>query len=87
METEILHKLFLPYADPGAVDMMAQNPLSKTDFYIDGLSGGPDSKNKRDALAEMLGLPAGMSANALLQAVRLLCPYEKYLELVGREKE
>ncbi|HOA85362.1 MAG: DUF4093 domain-containing protein [Clostridiales bacterium] len=87
METGILHKLFLPYAGSGAADMMAQNPLSKTDFYIDGLSGGPESKKKRDALAGKLGLPTGMSANALLEAVRLLCPYEKYLELVGRRKE
>ena len=87
METEVLRRLFLPFAGHTAADMMAQNPLSKADFYIDGLSGRPESAKRRDALAAKLGLPPGMSANALLQAVRLLCPYERYLELVGREKK
>jgi len=85
MDTETLQRLFLPYADRGVAETMVQNPLSKTDFYIDGLSGGPESARRRDELAAKLGLPPGLSANALFAAVRLLCPYEKYLKLVGRE--
>jgi ribonuclease M5 len=87
METGLLRKLFEPYSDPAAVAALAENPLSKTDFYIDGLSGGAGSAAKRDALASALGLPEGMSANALLSALRMICPYEKYLELVGRRND
>ncbi len=87
MESGLLYRLFEPYSDPVAVDALAENPLSKTDFYFDGLSGGEGSAVKRDELALSLGLPGGMSANALLAAVKMVCTYEKYLELVGRDKK
>ena len=57
-------------------------PLSKTDFYLDGLTGGQNSAARRDALAARLALPRGMNANALLAAVRMLCTYEEYRTLV-----
>jgi hypothetical protein len=34
-----------------------------------------------------VGLPTGMSANALLEALKLLVSYDEYLALVGRAKE
>ena len=85
MERELLKKLFEPYADATIAERMRENPLSKTDFYIDGLTGGPDSAQRRDAFAQGLGLPPKMTPNALLAAVRMLCTYEEYLKLVGRE--
>jgi len=85
MERELLYQLFQPYASAEFADRMRENPLSKTDFYIDGLTGGPDSASRRDAFAERLGLPPGMTPNALLAAVRMICTYEEYLHIVGRE--
>lgn len=86
MENDLLYKLLLPYADAGAVLLRAEeNRLSKLDFYEDGLTGGEGSRERRDAFAEKLGLPAGMTPNALLAAVRVLCTYEEYCKLVGRE--
>ena len=87
MERELLYKLFLPYTDENAGARGLENPLSKTDFYEDGLSGGKDSSERRDALAVKLGLPKGMTANALLAAVKMICSYEEYLEAVGRDKD
>ncbi len=97
MERELLYGLLLPYAaregeDKGDCDAYMrslENPLSKTDFYRDGLSGRDDSAAARDRLAKRLGLPGGMTANALLSAVKLLLSYEEYLALVeemGGEK-
>jgi len=87
MENDLLYRLFLPYADANAVLLRAEeNPLSKLDFYEDGLTGGEDSRRRRDAFAEKLGLPAGMTPNALLSAVRILCTYEEYCRLVGRSE-
>lgn len=89
MEDSLLYDLFLPYAASDASDPMTrakEDPLSKVDFYEDGLTGGQDSSRKRDELAAKVGLPAGMSANALLEALKLLVSYEEYLELVGRDK-
>ena len=85
MERKLLYELFAPYANADAVALrMAENPLSKTDFYEDGLTGGEGSREKRDALCIRLGLPVGMTPNALLAALRVLCTYEEYCTLVGR---
>lgn len=85
MEADLLRQLFLPYAGD-ALPERAKNPLSKTDFYIDGLSGGEGSAARRDELAVRFGLPPGMTANALLAALSMLCGYDEYLAAVGREK-
>lgn len=91
MERALLTELLSPYAasndgaESTAYARALENPLSKTDFYIDGLSGRADSAAARDALAEKLSLPSGMTANALLAALRLIVSYEEYLALVGRE--
>jgi len=87
MERQLLRELFEPYVDAKAVAALEANPLSKIDFYVDGLSGGNGSVEKRDALAAKVGLPDGMTANALLAALRVICSYEEYLELVGRKKD
>ena len=81
MECSLLRELFLPFCDGTA------SPLSKTDFMIDGLSGGPDSSARRDELAKKAGLPPGMSANALLAALRIMMSYDEYLLLVGRSTQ
>ena len=83
MENQLIYDLFAPYAGDEP-PTLADNPLSKTDFYVDGLSGGPDSAARRDALAAVFGLPPGMTANALLAALRIVCSYEQYLEIVKR---
>ena len=87
MERELLYDLLSPFEDEQAIAVRAAHPLSKTDFYVDGLSGHPDSVAKRDALAERLGLPRGMTANALLAALQILISYEEYCALVRENKE
>ena len=87
METKLLYDLLKPYEDETAVARAMENPLSKTDFYIDGLTGKDNSAARRDALCESIGLPPAMTPNALLAALRLLLTYEEYLALVGRDHE
>ncbi|MBQ9798121.1 MAG: DUF4093 domain-containing protein [Clostridia bacterium] len=88
MERALLRDLLAPYADAHTVERrMEENPLSKTDLYEDGLTGGEGSREKRDALAQKLGLPTGMTPNALLAALRMLCTYEEYCAAVGRGRE
>ncbi len=87
MERELLHALLKPYEDERAFRKIEENPLSKTDFYIDGLTSHENSAQRRDDVAVRLGLPRGMTPNALLSAMKMICTYEEYLSLVGREKE
>ena len=86
MDRELLYDLLAPYAKGDAAERYRENPLSKTDFFLDGLSGGADSKARRAEIAKACGLPADMTANALLDALRLLLTYDEYLALVGRER-
>lgn len=61
-----------------------RDPITKQDFFEWGLSGGPDSGEKRRKLLKRLDLPERMTANALLQAVNLFCGREE-LEGILRE--
>ena len=85
MDVLLLRELFLPFRNGDAVARAAVNPLSKTDFMLDGLSGGSNSSARRDEIAKKVGLPAGMSANALLAALRIMISYDEYLALTERE--
>ena len=96
MEVELLRSILAPYAigEGESADVpdksraaYFENPLSKTDFYIDGLTGGTDSTKKRDEFATSLGLPPGMTPNALLAATKLLLTYDEYLAKMGRNSE
>ena len=86
MESRIIYDILKPFSNEAAFRESLLNPLSKTDLYIDGLCGGEESAARRDELCERIGLPKKMTANAMLAALRIICTYEEYLLLVGREK-
>ena len=54
--------------------------ITKTDLYELGLTGRPDSKEKRKALQKALGLPENLSTNAMLTALNCIITRE---ELAG----
>lgn len=53
--------------------------ISKTDMYLAGLSGGPDSNSRRKRLQKQLGLPERLSTNALLQVLNSLYTYDEFI--------
>lgn len=76
---EVLTKLLSPFAIEGACrEKTSENEVTKLDFFRDGLSGGEDSREKRDRIARALGLPGGMSANALIDAINLTSGSAEY---------
>ena len=85
MERSFLRKLLAPFEHTEAYQRASDHPLTKAELYADGLCGGSESVAARDRLAESLGLPCGMSANALLAALKLLVSFEEYCSLVGRD--
>ncbi len=54
------------------VEDIASGSITKQDLMALGLSGGPNSSEKRLRLLNKLDFPKHMSANALLQALNLL---------------
>lgn len=57
--------------------------ITKQDFMELGLSGGPNSKEKRLKLLRKLDLPEHTSSNALLQAINLLMDVDELRSLIG----
>ena len=57
----------------------AEPPVTKAELYALGLSGGKDSARRRRELQKMLGLPANLSPNALLDAVNSLYSRQEFL--------
>ena len=58
--------------------------ITKQDMMRLGLSGGADSSAKRKRLMKLLNLPEHLSANALLQALNLLCTREELFSLTEK---
>ena len=75
MDADLLRALFAPYA---ADSLPARTPITKADLYAFGLSGGANAAALRDALAAHFDLPGGMTANALIAALALLCSREEF---------
>ena len=55
----------------------AGRPITKADFVALGLSGGPDSGEKRRALLQRLELPEHLSPNAMLEVLNALFTREE----------
>lgn len=82
IDLKILYELLLPYSNGEAVARAEENPLTKADLYEAGLTGKPDSAERRNELAKKLGLPPNMTPNAFLAAIKLLVSYEEFFEIV-----
>lgn len=82
MSREVLLRALAPFvsAEEGA----RRFEISKTDFYLHGLSGSENSSERRRELCRLCDLPEDMTANALLEAMNLLYSKEEYLGLVDR---
>lgn len=59
-----------------------QDPITRLDLYEDGLTGGQDSVDKREALLNRLSLPRRLSTTALLDMLNLLLTREEYRSLL-----
>lgn len=81
IDDSILRGLLAPFTVENISSApVRENPLSLAHLYEDGLAGGDNSSEARDRLCVTLGLPRGMSAKALLEALRLLYTYEEYAQ-------
>ena len=85
MSASLLRELLAPYA-VGADETPKVEPITKTDLYLDGFSGGEGSAALRARLARALSLPEDMTANALLEAMNLLIDKDEYRRLVEEIK-
>ena len=86
IDIKVLAELLANYLDNCDINQN-KKIVTKADFYEDGLSGGLNSAIKRDLVSKFFGLPDGMTANALLEAVNILSRYDKYKEAIKEINE
>ena len=75
MTTEWVISALTPFAN-GAPEKLSE--ITKTDFYLLGLSGGEHSAEKRAELAKTLDLPKNLSCSALIDAINLTVTKEEF---------
>ncbi len=73
-----LLSIFKPFSSDSEVKLPSLPPLTKTDLYFDGLSGGKGAAEKRKSICRALSLPPNLSADAMLEAINLLSLQEDY---------
>ncbi len=69
IDANILRSMFLPFADGKAPE---RDRITKLDMYEAGLTGTPDSVQRRELLSRHLGLPDKLSVNAMLSALNVI---------------
>ena len=82
MDDALLYEMFLPFAKDGTA-IVERGGISKADLFAFGLTGTDGSAAARDHLAAALHLPAGMTPNALLGALNVLCSKEEFAALAA----
>ncbi len=85
IDVQTLRRLFLPFSSSETNENTKK--VTKLDFYLDGLSGGNKSEEKRNALERIIGVPCNISSNALLDAINHLYSYEEYKELIKQTEK
>ncbi len=80
-EADTLRRLLSPFASDTFDGETVREEITKADMYEMGLTGAPDSAEKRDKMAESHGLPKGMTPNALLAALNVLMTREEFKNL------
>ena len=88
---EVLRRAGATFQDEGTVLLSsphsAEEPsplLTKADLYALGLTGRPDSKERRGALQAKLNLPEHLSCTALLAVLNSLYTPEKVAEILSQ---
>lgn len=81
-EADTLRRLLEPFSTDNFNGEYLREEITKADMYEKGLTGAPDSAQKRDELAASLGLPMGMTPNALLSALNVLMTREEFLNSI-----
>ncbi len=64
-----------------------ERPITKTDLYNHGFTGGESSSVKRAALLRFYGLPSRLSANSLVKVLNCITTFERFEEDVAEIKK
>ena len=69
----------------GVSELKDHTPVTKTDLFMLGLSGGSESAKKRHELCALLNLPGKISANMLLDSINAIMTREEFFEICNKK--
>jgi len=84
MTEELLSEILKTVTEVADAECIGELKITKAMLYEDGLSGGAESAAKRKKLAQKLGLPVRISANALLEVLNSAIGYDEYKEAIKK---
>ena len=73
--------------DVGTEKQINTHPVTKTDFFLDGLSGGKGSAEKRARFLKQLDLPEHLSSNSMLKLINSFMDFDHYKREIQKLNE
>lgn len=71
----------------GETEKPREKPVSKADFFQDGLTGSGNSSGFRREIMSRMGLPSYLSANALLDVINSSMSRKEYDDMIAQVKK
>lgn len=78
----VLSPFIVKDGEAGRKILETKEMITKVDFYMDKLTGFENSAARRDMISLRFGLPDGMNANALLEALNIITDKDGYKNAV-----
>ena len=79
---EALRRCGATFLEEDSAPTKASEPITKTDLFLCGLTGGEGSSARRKALLKSLSLPEHLSTNAMLPVLNSLYSREAFFRFV-----
>ncbi|MCD7830684.1 MAG: DUF4093 domain-containing protein [Firmicutes bacterium] len=83
IDDRTLYRLLLPFSSDAPKRARGRD-ITKADFYAHAMSGCEGAEKRRDRLAAELGLPSGMTPNALLSALNVISDADELEKIIRR---
>ena len=84
---EAFRKAGINFVSEEGAEKTERNPVTRTDIYEAGLTGTPDSSEKRKKLLKKLVLPERLSTSGMLEVLNTMMSAEEFYEMMNKEKE
>ncbi len=85
IDAATLREIFETFLKNHDVAKKSGEKVTKADLFELGLSGSEGSSERRDRIAERLGLPSGLTAPAFISAVNVIMTREEFLGIAENE--
>ena len=79
IDASLLREIFETFLNNHEISAKSGEKVTKADLFSLGLSGSEGSTERRDAVAEKLGLPSGLTAPAFVSAVNVIMSKEEFI--------